>query len=457
MELNCNEFTLKSLQELAKEYGIPYTKKNKEQLCNDVNIARELMKKQVKKKLVPPSKLPPLPGGRKKPSPEKKPKTSSPPSTSTSAGAGTSTSTGTTAAAATTAAATTAASTADKNVFYSDTNPQGFMRKVTYREVNVDLPLLIFNLERLQLGDEVVTAPIFVDEIIEIDPDNNFHLLASVIWSDYHYYTYFRCQEPSDAIPIWYKYDDTSQHITEIGTFINLRDDTDINTNGVLHFYSHERYLPPPSRSACTLMGPMNVVNSCYMDSVLFAIFRMGNQVLEQKLLHSNIDNTDKKIGCPVEVRTKLRDELQKAFDYFSGVGAGAGADTGDGFAKPVCASWRRLYFAKCKLPGFENFGTTRQMSASEFLIYLFAIFNVDEPGLSVYTYGSHNLESDPLPYLFPEEGSEQAVEAENPFTLTSFKVEEFNYIFMVDAFKIMENSGMFLANMLGNIDDIIL
>lgn len=331
--------------------------------------------------------------------------------------------------------------------FYSDTNPNGFIRKIEYRSIKPEVPLLIFNLERKTIDErmrvKVNTASISPTQYIGIG-DSAFVHMASVVFhggpSGGHYITVFECDEK------WYLYDDIQSAVHLIANsheqLLELR--PDILTNGVLHFYTNSQYRVESPFKPCTRLGPQYYQNSCYMDSTILALFAISNSYLFENLfekpLKSDVDES-KKLSCSVTTKEKIREQLIKILNYL------AGEDVTD---RKFCVDLRTL-FKQCHYPTYEQFGTTAQQSASEFLSYLFRIFGIEMIGMIRYTYGTMDLDA----------SSESALNPKDPdnavFNQTSVTDTKFNFMFEVGPFKLDEYDGRTTNDLLDSIDDTIL
>ena len=114
------------------------------------------------------------------------------------------------------------------------------------------------------------------------------------------------------------------------------------------------------------------VKNSCYMDSVLMALFAVPNRQVRDHLLGANVDSlAERKVGqCVDDVKKdkKARENLQAALstvnDYIQGRLRGK---------RPMSCTNLRKAISKC--PGFQSFHTGQMQDADEFLRYLFQRF----------------------------------------------------------------------------------
>jgi hypothetical protein len=331
--------------------------------------------------------------------------------------------------------------------FYSDSNPNGYIRKVEYRNLEPDVPFFIFNLER-QLGDYINKSYIRPSQIIGIG-DARFNHKATVIFSGSaqqgHYTTVFNCSDPDDpSSDNWYYYDDMKPRISMVATSHEelLKKLPEIMTNGVLHFYTNQDQEVESIFNPCATLGPLYSENSCYMDSTILAIFALSNQYLLKLLLNEQLNEFNTNV-CPKQVKERIREVLTSILDYFM-----SGKKN---MARKFCTDLR-LLFNQCRFKTYENFGNTEQRSPSEFLSYLFQIFNVEGPGQVKFTWGTYDLEADP-DSLF---GTSDNPDKES-FAQTSINDTNFNYIIEIGPYKLSENNGKSTNDLLASVDDILL
>lgn len=419
------------------------------------------------------------------------------------------------------------------NSFFSDTNPQGFIRKVEFRSIKPEVPLLIFNLERkvgvfiepsldgtperleragrkwrldvqqllpdesverysvdgeeeikewlgiLAISDpyyeglardlervfkirrntsyvptedhwseELNLSPISPTQFIGIDKAGFIHK-ASVIFHGTavggHYTTVFECDEK------WYLYDDMKSSVTLIADDHEqlLAIHPDILTNGILHFYTNAAYETESVFQPCDRLGPEYYKNSCYMDSTLMALFASSNSFVMQHLLEkpliTDVDSRGK-VNCDRSVKEKIRLELQRILEYLSGNSTKS---------RKFCVDLR-LLFKQCRYPTYEHFGSSLQQSASEFLIYLFKIFGIENHGMVRYTWGTMDVDAN-ADSLIEDESAAMVPPDRAQFTQTSVSDVSFNFIYEVSPFKLDKFSGESTNDILGGLDDIIL
>lgn len=439
-------YRLTELQLLAKTLGISTSRKNKDQLCAEIRQHYSTIKKTTSPSVSTSKKLPPLPKSK---SPSKTSDTQAVPApvsdkitspAPTLAPAAPAVSDKAAAPAVSDKAAPAASTLMKDRGFYDETtNPRGFIRRIQYKEVDPDIPFLIFNLER-NLGDRVDNSSILPEEFIQLEQVNLMYV-ASVVRhgevSGGHYITYFQCDG------IWYKYDDTAKNISHIGTYDQLIENTDVATLGVLHFYTDETKEELRRKQDCDRNGMTYFTNSCYMDSTLFALFSMDNPILLEALFNNPIKDEKQ---CPQRIKELIREELINLHKYFRGM-----TDV-----RPTCKNLRKL-FSNCKLtPIYEDFSTGDQRSASEFIMYLFRLFGVESNKSKVFTWGTDDLTVNSS-CLFPEEGEQCSPDDVKKFTATSVNREMFNYIFNITPFKIAEYDGLTTVELLADVEDLVL
>lgn len=142
--------------------------------------------------------------------------------------------------------------------------------------------------------------------------------------------------------------------------------------------------LPKPTLKPQPPKGPCggvltNFDSSCYMDSVLLSLLTppKAHPFIEETLLDEkrvkNMRCTDKKAaqGIFLALKALYRDLSEGRI--------------------VECRDFRRL-IRTCKLRTFEDFAGKREQDASEFLKYLFAIFNLNTGMIHTQTYGTNDL-----------------------------------------------------------------
>jgi len=138
----------------------------------------------------------------------------------------------------------------------------------------------------------------------------------------------------------------------------------------------------------CTKMrGLHNINQSCYMDSVLFALFAKPNAFITRHILHKKLTRR-KKLECNTDpaldlrIRKELQHELNRVTHSIR-------------VAKNInyCSALRGI-FAKC--PYIIDFAAPGDQEAGEFLQYLFKIFNVGGAKKEVINFGTNSLAKNP-------------------------------------------------------------
>jgi len=139
---------------------------------------------------------------------------------------------------------------------------------------------------------------------------------------------------------------------------------------------------------SCQLKGLKNVSNSCYMDSVLVALFAVPNQVINQNILDKNISsisNSERKwLTCSndsnldYEYRLAIQRELKRINNSIH-----------EQDNVKYCSMLRSM-IKRC--PGPQKFHGGRQQDSGEFLAYLFNLFQVDVATKSETTYVTNDM-----------------------------------------------------------------
>lgn len=127
-----------------------------------------------------------------------------------------------------------------------------------------------------------------------------------------------------------------------------------------------------------TLGHLQNFRNSCYMDSVLFALLAIPNKFI-WNMLTKRLTNEMKK--CSITSRYKIQSEL---------VNIKRAILKGE---KMKCVELRNL-IANCKLTGFEDFNSSRPQDADEFLKYIFQILEEENFKYKITNNGSTDLKN---------------------------------------------------------------
>lgn len=125
------------------------------------------------------------------------------------------------------------------------------------------------------------------------------------------------------------------------------------------------------------LRGLMNIRQSCYMDSVIFSLFAIQNDFIDEKILDAVIVN-DIYI-CDLQNRINIQQELRNITEGIR-----------NGSVERYCNKLREL-FAKCPHP-IEEFHRGGERDAMEFLQYLLSFFDVNIATKRVITYGTDDV-----------------------------------------------------------------
>lgn len=129
--------------------------------------------------------------------------------------------------------------------------------------------------------------------------------------------------------------------------------------------------------------------NSCYIDSVLVALFAVPNKIIEKNILEKDIlyiSNSKKKwISCGTQDfqnRTQIQNELVRITKSFRG------------FEQVKDCTMLRKYLSCC--PGSQEFHKYGMQDAGEFLLYLFNIFEVSIMTKHRITYVTNSMTKPP-------------------------------------------------------------
>ena len=134
---------------------------------------------------------------------------------------------------------------------------------------------------------------------------------------------------------------------------------------------------------------------SCYLDSVLFALFARPNKFIDKAILNKKLKKNPKNVckknsKTDLQIRKGIQRELNEVTHAFR---------LGENSIN-TCEKLRKI-FAKCpkksKTGGEEiDFSSGEQYEAAEFLQYLFTIFNVTGVKTHVITYFTNSLAQKP-------------------------------------------------------------
>jgi hypothetical protein len=128
-----------------------------------------------------------------------------------------------------------------------------------------------------------------------------------------------------------------------------------------------------PEFSMPSFRGLNYIKNSCYIDSVLLALFAIPNKILDKNILKkdlSYISQSKKKwIGCGRDVNSDFfnRKQVQNELNRI--------ANSMRGMEQVRDCTMLRKYLENC--PGSQEFHRGGMQDAGEFLLYLFNIFEV--------------------------------------------------------------------------------
>jgi hypothetical protein len=241
----------------------------------------------------------------------------------------------------------------------------------------IDSPYIIFNVKRRKVDEdgkeEELDYKIFPDKTITLVNKKSFRLNAIVVYGDNRYKTYFRCGK------LWFQHDGDIKYIGPYEEMLEQNPSPIIK--GSLYFYVSEKKskdefdeergkmknrntgkkskkdkTPKKSQTKkdakeakfeCDNMKGLEWVgNSCYLDSVLFALFAVPNKITPRFLEdHEN---------------SPLQEELLKMIEYMR---------NGTGVSKN-CSDFR-VKLQEENAGNVVPFATGNMQDAGEFLLYL--------------------------------------------------------------------------------------
>jgi ubiquitin C-terminal hydrolase len=132
-----------------------------------------------------------------------------------------------------------------------------------------------------------------------------------------------------------------------------------------IHWYANDN-------TNCELIGLENIHNSCYMDSILMALFANPNEYILNKLLYTEPNYNNDKCSKSKRKNKKYLQQIQLLLNvYFKKI-------HGYGNLSPKLnnVTLLRKYIGKCKHG--KKFNTGRMEESGEFLLFLFDIFDVN-------------------------------------------------------------------------------
>jgi ubiquitin C-terminal hydrolase len=148
-----------------------------------------------------------------------------------------------------------------------------------------------------------------------------------------------------------------------------------------LHFIDMAELL-----STKTFKGLHNTRNSCYMDSVIIALFTVKNKIIDKYILYKDLNSISKKwISC--SSRDDIRSELLRITHSLRG-----------GPENITDVKTLRTYLQNCK--GSQDFHKGGMQDPGEFLLYLFNIFEVSTMTKRRKTYITNSIENPPKDYI---------------------------------------------------------
>lgn len=152
--------------------------------------------------------------------------------------------------------------------------------------------------------------------------------------------------------------------------------------------FFRKAYLKFMNNNDCTKLGFLhNIGSSCYLDSVLFSLFAIQNDFIDNKILFNSVKQHKKNV---VKTSSPVKDyNLRKLIQNWL-----IAITRSIRMTKNIkeCSGFRNV-MKKCQINGMPNFGEPGQQEAGEFLIYLLKLFKADESGSTkTTTYATNSL-----------------------------------------------------------------
>lgn len=152
-------------------------------------------------------------------------------------------------------------------------------------------------------------------------------------------------------------------------------------------------YQPQYISQNCSIQGLRNIKSSCYLDSVLLALFVTPNDFISNVILNSELQPISKIIcrnknivdNTP-EIDLLNRQKIQKQLRLI--------ADSIQNKNKKTvkyCTNLRKV-FKDCPNP--ENYHLGGEKDAGEFLTYILSIFDINSAKKEIITYGTNDLQT---------------------------------------------------------------
>ena len=159
-------------------------------------------------------------------------------------------------------------------------------------------------------------------------------------------------------------------------------------SNNYKHNFFRKTYLKFINNNDCTKLGFLhNIGSSCYLDSVLFSLFAIQNDFIDNQILFNSIKHHKENV---VKTTSPVKDyNLRKLIQNWLIAITRSIRMTNN---IKECSGFRSV-MKKCQINGMPNFGEPGQQEAGEFLIYLLKLFKADECAKTkTTTYATNSL-----------------------------------------------------------------
>lgn len=181
----------------------------------------------------------------------------------------------------------------------------------------------------------------------------------------------------------------------------------------------------PPRKCSMGLLS--NIGASCYLDSVLFALFASKSTFIRQKLL-VDVPRVSKSLakGCTKESLLEIQRSLRAIYSSIHG-----------GPHVKYCTNLRKS-FRKCS-KGHDSYASTGTRDSGDFLAFLFNLFDMDVATKRLRTYGTDSRATIPKDKVMTED---RVVNASVIIDVATYILKSYKETPITTFLKIAEDSG---------------
>lgn len=177
--------------------------------------------------------------------------------------------------------------------------------------------------------------------------------------------------------------DDGSSSDQELSGLSSSDDDSEIEIIEIIK----EKEEKKEKEEECNVTGLKWIGNSCYLDSVLLALFASPSKFIDDFIINADLKENNMEVCTKdnsikdLETRKLIQKELQRLAIH---IRTGKEIDQ--------CVDFRKV-IRNCK--DLRTYGDTRQKDAGEFLGYVLSVFDINVAEKHVITYATNNTEDD--------------------------------------------------------------